>query len=497
MNLPIKRALISVADKTDLLTLAEALQSLGVALIASGGTYQYLVKNGLQAIEISTLTGMPEMMEGRVKTLHPTIHAGILGQRDRHRDEAAMHGIEWIDLVIVNCYPFAECIARPDCSREEAIENIDIGGVTLIRAAAKNQAWVGVVVDPADYGQVVDALRAEQTLPFSLRQNLAAKAFAYTAQYDRTIANYFTPLQTKALRYGENPHQAASAYSIETGALGLLDAVQYQGKELSYNNLVDGDAALRCVQEFVDPAVVIVKHANPCGIAVADCIEIAWQQALATDALSAFGGVVALNRECTPALAKNLVDIFLEIIVAPSFAPAALEILAKKPKLRLLTLPIEHPGPLQLECKSIQGGLLIQEMDQRILDHAHCNVVTKQRPHSVEIASLQFVWQAVKHVKSNAIVIARDRHTLAIGAGQTSRIDAVRLAIDKSGVDLNGAVLASDAFFPFRDNIDLIAKTGIKVIIQPGGSLRDREIIEACDQYGIAMIFTGVRCFKH
>ena len=254
---------------------------------------------------------------------------------------------------------------------------------------------------------------------------------------------------------------------------------------------------MRCVQEFVDPTVVIVKHANPCGIAVADCIETAWQQALATDSLSAFGGVVALNRECTPALAKNLIDIFLEIIVAPSFAPAALEILAQKPKLRLLTLPIEHQGPLQLECQSIQGGLLIQEMDQSIVDHEHFNVVTKQQPHSAEMVSLQFAWQAVKHVKSNAIVIAKDQQTLAIGAGQTSRIDAVRLAIHKAGADLNGAVLASDAFFPFRDNIDLIAEAGIKVIIQPGGSLRDREIIEACDQYGIAMIFTGVRCFKH
>ena len=497
MNLPVKRALISVADKTGLLPLAKALQALGVALIASGGTYQYLVKNGLQATEISMLTGMPEMMEGRVKTLHPAIHAGILGQRDRHMNEAKMHGIEWIDLVIVNCYPFAECIAQSDCTREEAIENIDIGGVTLIRAAAKNHAWVSVVVDPADYGLVVDSLRAEQTLSFSLRQDLAAKAFAYTAQYDRTIADYFTPLQTKALRYGENPHQAASAYSIETGAIGLLDAVQHQGKALSYNNLVDGDAALRCVQEFADPAVVIVKHANPCGIAVANYIETAWQQALATDSLSAFGGVVALNRECTLALAKNLIDIFLEIIVAPSFAPAALEILAKKPKLRLLTLPIEHQGPQQLECKSIQGGLLIQEMDQSIFDHEHFNVVTKQQPHSAEMVSLQFAWQAVKHVKSNAIVIAKGQQTLAIGAGQTSRIDAVRLAIHKAGVDLNGAVLASDAFFPFRDNIDLIAEAGIKTIIQPGGSLRDREVIEACDQYGIAMIFTGVRCFKH
>lgn len=501
----IRRVLISVSDKTGVVELADALSTLNIEIVSTGGTSQLLRHANIPVRDVSDLTGFPEMMDGRLKTLHPYVHGGILGLRDQHARVVADHGIEWIDLVIVNCYPFAATIKKPNVTFDEAIENIDIGGPTMIRAAAKNMGWVGVVVDPSDYQDIIYALKTHGGLSFALRKQLAIKAFAHTAAYDRVIADYLNvdeptmTLQLKKwadLRYGENPHQSASAYQM-TGASGVLSATQYQGKQLSYNNISDADAAIACVRELTEPACVIVKHANPCGVAVADNINTAFERALAADSASAFGGIVALNRPCDLALATVISQTFFEVIVAPSYTEEALALFATKSNLRILALNISAFCGSGQDYKFITGGLLMQDSDTHLLQATDLKVVTEVKPSQDEMTAMQFAWSVVKHIKSNAILIAKERVTLGVGAGQVSRVDAVDIALKKAGKRAVDAVLASDAFFPFRDSIDRLAGSGIRAIIQPGGSVRDPEVIAACNEHGIAMVFTGMRCFKH
>jgi phosphoribosylaminoimidazolecarboxamide formyltransferase/IMP cyclohydrolase len=498
----IKRALLSVSNKVGIVEFARSLSELNIELISTGGTSQLLRDANIPVRDVSDLTGFPEIMDGRVKTLHPLVHGGILGLRDEHQAIAAKHNINWIDLVVVNLYPFAETIAKPDCTFDNAIENIDIGGPTMIRSAAKNMGWASVVVDPDDYKLITDELKNTNGLNFETRKALATKAFIHTAEYDALISNYLGASslnlhlkKVAALRYGENPQQSASAYRFE-GAKGILTAKQYQGKELSYNNIADADAAVACAREFSDPVCVIVKHANPCGVAIADTIETAFEKAYQADSVSAFGGIVALNRPCTKELAEKLASHFFEVLVAPSYSEEALQVLSSKVNLRVLELEANQPQMKQ-ELKYVEGGLLIQDRDTGVIKKEDLNFVTQSKPSESQIKVLLFAWHVVKHVKSNAILIAKDNATVGIGAGQVSRIDSVELAIRKSGADLSGMVLASDAFFPFRDSIDRLADAGIKLIIQPGGSVRDEEIIAACNENGIAMVFTNQRCFKH
>ncbi len=514
-NVIIKRALLSVSDKTNIVELARALSQLQIEIISTGGTAKLLHEAQIPTREVSELTQFPEIMDGRVKTLHPKIHGGILGLRDQHQKVAEEHQIPWIDLVVVNLYPFAETIQKPDCSFEDAIENIDIGGPTMIRAAAKNLGWATVVVDPRDYEELIRDLKQNQGLDFSKRLHFAAKAFAHTAHYDALIQQYLQPnlpaseelslpLHKYAdLRYGENPHQAACAYHLSLQTQGVLSAKQHQGKLLSFNNLADADAALLCVQEFTQPACVIVKHANPCGAAVADQIELAFQQAFAADSLSAFGGIIALNRICTVAIAEALQSIFMEVLIAPGYGPEALKLLAQKPQLRVLEFNPSLQTAAKQEFKFIQGGLLIQERDAQPLLPEQLKVVTAVQPDAGSLETMLFAWRVLKHLKSNAILVAKDQRTVGVGTGQVSRIDAVDLALRKANLDLPGSVLASDAFFPFRDSIDRIAQfskaagNGVRAIIQPGGSIKDAEVIQACNEHGLAMVFTGQRCFKH
>lgn len=513
-DITIKRALISVSDKTNLIELAQGLSALGVEIISTGGTSVALKEAGIAHRAVHEVTALPEMLGGRVKTLHPKIHGGILGRRDQDAQEAEQYGIDWIDLVVVNFYPFEQAIKNKHLSLSEAIEYIDIGGPTMVRAAAKNQAWVTVVTDPNDYTQVLTSLAEKHTVSLSLRQKLAAKAFGLTAHYDAAIHRYlchqgqaaFPDLVTvtyeKALdlRYGENPHQQAAAYNqiFQPHTSGLLSAKQFQGKPLSYNNILDAEAAFNTVLDFPNnqPACVIVKHANPCGVALGSTIEDAYARAYAADATSAFGGIVALNQPCTEKLARALVKAFTEVLLAPDFDEAALKILASKPNLRVLNLP-RHAEHHRLEMRFVRGGMMMQERDTGNTNALELNTVTQLRPTDLQMKALLFANTVVKHIKSNAILIARDEVTLGIGAGQVSRIDAVALAIKKAGDDLVDAVLASDAFFPFRDSIDHIAKAGVRAIIQPGGSLRDQEVIDACNEHGITMVFTGRRSFKH
>jgi phosphoribosylaminoimidazolecarboxamide formyltransferase/IMP cyclohydrolase len=509
-SLPIKRALLSVSDKTGLAEFARTLRALKIELVSTGGTRRTLQAEGLPVTAVADYTGFPEVMGGRVKTLHPAVLGGILGRRDRDREEARRHGIPWIDLVACNLYPFAEVVRRPGATTAEALENIDIGGATMIRAAAKNHDWVAVVVDPADYDAVLDELRRAGGLSHATRRRLAAKAFAHTAAYDALIHRYLetasfpekvtlTFTRYASLRYGENPHQAAAAYrSPEPGRVGILDARQHQGKQLSFNNITDADAALACVREFHEPAAVIVKHANPCGVAVGTDVLEAYRRAWEADSLSAFGGVIALNRTCTVPVAQVVAKVFVEIVLAPDFEPEALTVLARKKNLRVLSVPTTLPaGETALEYRPVTGGLLVQEADTGALTSADLKPVTDRTPTEQEIADLLFAWKVLKHVKSNAIVIARDGATVGIGAGQVSRVDAVDIALRKAGDRTRGAVLASDAFFPFRDSIDKLPGTGIHAVVQPGGSIRDREVIDACNEHGIAMVFTGRRCFRH
>lgn len=513
----IKRALISVSDKKNLVDFARGLADLDIEILSTGGTSKLLRDAKIPVRDVSEITNFPEIMDGRVKTLHPKVHGGILGKRDEHSDIAKQHDINWIDLVIVNLYPFAETIKKPNVTMDDAIENIDIGGPTMIRSAAKNMDWVGVVVDPNDYDTVLSELRTQKNLSTNTRRSLATKAFKHTAQYDALINQYLEniidtkkPTEThfsdqfdlhlekfSDLRYGENPHQAACAYHFPGNKTGILSAKQHQGKQLSYNNIADADAAVACVREFSQPACVIVKHANPCGAAVADDITQAFQRAFDADAQSAFGGIVALNQPCTKPVAEALAKIFIEVLIAPSYEPAALEILASKTNLRVLELPMAEQTKVKQEFKFIDGGLLIQDRDNSIITANDLKIVTQLKPSQDEVNTMLFAWRVLKHIKSNAILIAKQNVTMGVGAGQVSRVDAVRIALHKAGKDLTGTILASDAFFPFRDSIDHLANTGIRAIIQPGGSVRDDEVVAACNEHGIAMVFTGVRCFKH
>jgi phosphoribosylaminoimidazolecarboxamide formyltransferase/IMP cyclohydrolase len=522
---PIERALISVYDKTGIVPLARALASLGIEIISTGGTARLLREAAVAVREISELTGWPEMLGGRVKTLHPKVHGGILFQRGKAEDrkQVAESGIVAIDLVVVNLYPFSATAAKPGVTAEELIENIDIGGPAMVRSAAKNFESVGVVTDPADYAEILGELRAKQELSLATRLRLARKAFARTAHYDgeistqleRLAANervnigepeklpariYLSFERHQAMRYGENPHQAAALY-VPAGhpATGLAGAKQLQGKQLSYNNLVDLDAAWGLATEFRRPAVAIIKHSNPSGAAEQESLRDAYLQALACDPVSAFGGVLAFNRTVDAATAEEVAKLFLECIVAPGYEPAALEKFASKKNLRLLEMPSEE-APEELEMKRISGGVLAQEADRHELSDTELRVATERAPSDAERRALLFAWKVCKHVKSNAIVFAREGQTVGVGAGQMSRVDSVRIAVMKAAqanLPLAGSVLASDAFFPFADGIEEAGKAGAAAVIQPGGSVRDEEVIAAANKRGMAMIFTGVRHFRH
>ena len=512
-----KRALLSVSDKTGLVDFARALGGLGVELLSTGGTFKLLKDNGIPAREVSDLTGFPEIMDGRVKTLHPKVHGGILGRRGT--DDAVMreHGIEPIDLVVVNLYPFAQTVAKPGVSREEAIENIDIGGPAMVRAAAKNHAHVAVVVDPADYPRVLEAARGG-ALPAALRGELAAKAFAHTAGYDARVAAYLGGAEGAApafpatlalqfgkkldLRYGENPHQRGAFYAEGGAAAGTVAAArQLQGKELSYNNIADADAALECVKQFAEPACVIVKHANPCGVAIGKDIGEAYGHAFRTDPTSAFGGIIAFNRPLDAATLKAILAQFVEVIVAPGIAPEVAKLAAGKPNVRLLDCGAWPASAAPwLDYKRVAGGLLVQDADLAVVTPAQLRVVTKRAPSAAQLQDLAFAWKVCKFVKSNAIVYARDGRTIGVGAGQMSRVYSAKIAGIKAAdekLEVKGSVMASDAFFPFRDTVDAAAAAGIGAIIQPGGSMRDPEVIAAADEHGLAMVFTGIRHFRH
>ena len=522
MNTPIARALLSVSDKTGLVEFARGLADAGVALLSTGGTAKALAAAGLAVTEIDAYTGFPEMLDGRVKTLHPKVHAGILARRDssEHAATLAAHGIPPIDLVVVNLYPFRETIARAGCTLAEAIENIDIGGPTLVRAAAKNYAGVGVVVDPDDYDALLHELKSNAgALTAATRFRLAQKAFSHTAAYDGAISNYLTArdetgtarpfpdrfnwqgAKLQDLRYGENPHQQAAFYRDETPAGGTIAAArQLQGKELSYNNIADSDAAWECVKTFSQTACVIVKHANPCGAAVAATPLEAYRKALATDPTSAFGGIIAFNREVDAETADAVGAQFVEVLIAPSYTAEALERNAKKANVRVLKLALPMVPQRAWDSKRVGGGMLIQTPDIDNLAVGELKVVTKKRPTAAQLNDLLFAWRVAWFVKSNAIVYCAGGATLGIGAGQMSRVDSTRIAAVKAanaGLSLAGSVVASDAFFPFRDGLDVVADNGAIAVIQPGGSMRDAEVIAAADERGIAMVFTGIRHFRH
>ncbi len=523
---PITRALLSVSDKTGLLPFAKSLAGHGIELLSTGGTAKALREAGLAVRDVSEVTGFPEIMDGRVKTLHPAIHGGLLGVRGNaaHQKAQADNNIRHIDLLVVNLYPFEETVARR-ASEGDTIENIDVGGPAMIRAAAKNHDGVTVVVEPADYALVMEELaQLGGATTLATRRMLAAKAFARTSSYDAAIAAWFQSqlgdalperiiiagTRQMSLRYGENPHQNATLYRSNDGRTGLLDARQVQGKELSYNNINDSDAALECVSEFpaASPACVIVKHANPCGVSVAGTLADAYAKALACDPVSAFGGIIALNQPLDAATAASISAIFTEVILAPGASEEALSIIAAKKNLRLLLLPQMPDAKARSHfAKTIAGGLLVQSRDATGLEEIAMTVVSKRAPSAQELADLRFAWLVAKHVKSNAIVFAKDGATVGIGAGQMSRIDSTRIAVSKSmdaarhaGGDtplVRGAVLASDAFFPFADGIEAAADAGATAIIQPGGSIKDDEVIKAADARGLAMIFTGQRHFRH
>lgn len=512
----IKRALLSVSDKTGLVEFAQALVELGVELISTGGTYRLLTEQGIPVQPVDAVTSFPEILDGRVKTLHPHIHGGILARRDseEHMRALAQQGIETIDLVVCNLYPFAATIARPHVTLEEAIENIDVGGPSMVRAAAKNHAFVTVVTDPARYPQIIDCLRHQGEVPQQLRQELALAAFRHTAHYDAMIAVYlgqqFAPDEVlpetitlsferqQMLRYGENPHQVAAFYR-EPQAAGpiLARARQLQGKELSYCNLYDADAALSLVQEFEQPAAVAVKHTNPCGVACAADILSAYQLAHDADPVSIFGGIVALNRPVEADLARKLAEIFLDIVIAPEFSAEAQSILRQKKNLRLLAVGSLNWRYIGLDYKRIAGGLLVQTPDISGPGDEAWQTVTDKNVTAEQMADLQFAWRVVKYVKSNAIVVAKQGVTLGIGMGQVNRIDAAKQALARAGQAAQGAVLASDGLFPFSDVVEAAAAAGIAAIVQPGGSIRDEESIAAANRHNLAMVFTGHRHFRH
>jgi phosphoribosylaminoimidazolecarboxamide formyltransferase / IMP cyclohydrolase len=517
---PIRRALLSVSDKSGLLDFARTLHELKVELLSTGGTANTLREAGIPVTEVSAHTGFPEIMAGRVKTLHPKIHGGLLGRRGE--DDAAMreHDITPIDLLVVNLYPFEATVAKPGCSFEDAIENIDIGGPAMLRAAAKNHAHVAVVVDPADYAGLGEELRAEGEITAATRYTLAVKAFAHTAAYDGAIANYLSARSSDGkvsafpafyssqfhkqaeLRYGENPHQRAALYA-ERGNLDgtLAGAKQLQGKELSYNNLADADAALACVRAFDAPACVIVKHANPCGVALGSNLLQAYEYAYATDTSSAFGGIIAFNRTLDDATAAKIIaNQFVEVIIAPEISADALKTLATKANVRALATGAFSTAHEPFDYKRISGGLLLQDADHGRVIRTDLKVVTRRQPTEAQFTDLLFAWSVVKYVKSNAIVYARDSRTIGIGAGQPSRIMSAKIAVlkaEEAKLEVRDSVMASDAFFPFRDSVGAAAAAGISAIIQPGGSMRDKEVIAAADEHNIAMVFTSMRHFRH
>lgn len=524
---PIRRALISVSDKTGIVEFAQALSLRGVELLSTGGTAKMLAQAGLSVTEVSDYTGFPEMMDGRVKTLHPKVHGGILGRRGIDDDIMAEHHIQPIDMVVVNLYPFAQAVARKDCSLADAVENIDIGGPTMVRSAAKNHKDVAIVVNSADYPRVISEMdSAKNGLSYETRFDLAIRAFEHTAAYDGMIANYFGALvapyygetdkpsgkfsrtlnlhyiKKQDMRYGENAHQQAAFYvESELHEASVATAQQLQGKALSYNNIADTDAALECVKEFTQPACVIVKHANPCGVALGASILEAYERAYLTDPTSAFGGIIAFNQELDAKTAQAIISRqFVEVIIAPSISPDALELLAAKQNVRVLACGQWGARVPALDFKRVNGGLLVQDRDLGMVTESDLKVVTERQPTEKELSDALFCWKVAKFVKSNAIVYARDNMTIGIGAGQMSRVYSAKIAgikAEDENLQVAGAVMASDAFFPFRDGIDAAAAVGITCVIQPGGSIRDDEVIAAANQHGIAMIFTDMRHFRH
>jgi phosphoribosylaminoimidazolecarboxamide formyltransferase / IMP cyclohydrolase len=516
----VNRALISVSDKSGIVEFATALREQGVQLLSTGGTYRLLQENGLEVTEVSEYTGFPEMMDGRVKTLHPKVHGGILARRGQ--DDAVMseHGIDAIDMVVVNLYPFEATVAKADCTLEDAIENIDIGGPTMVRAAAKNHRFVNIVVNAADYGAIIEEMQANSgATSMATRFNLAIKAYEHTAAYDGAIANHFGKLvpggsetfartfntqfhKVQEMRYGENPHQNAAFYvEAEPAEAGIATARQLQGKELSYNNVADTDAALECVKNFEEPSCVIVKHANPCGVATAATIGEAYDLAFATDTESAFGGIIAFNRELDAATAAAICERqFVEVIIAPSVSSEAAAAVAEKKNVRLLECGEWTPQGPALDYKRVNGGMLVQDRDLGMVTRDDLKVVSKIQPTEQQLNDLLFAWKVAKYVKSNAIIYANNGQTVGVGAGQMSRVNSARIAAIKAehaGLEVKGSVMASDAFFPFRDGIDAAGERGIAAVIQPGGSIRDEEVIAAADEHGMAMVFTGMRHFRH
>lgn len=509
-----KRALISVSDKAGITEFAKQLHELDFEIISTGGTKKAIEEAGIPVMSVSEVTGFPEILEGRVKTLNPMIHGGLLAKFSEasHQEQLSEHQIQPIHVICVNLYPFQQTIAKPDVTVEDAIENIDIGGPTMLRASAKNHEYVTVVVDPVDYTTVIEELKANGEVQKETRRKLAAKVFRHTAAYDAMIAEYMTELTgeetpetltvtyelKQSLRYGENPHQKAAFYRKPLGSVfSIANATQLHGKELSYNNINDADAALQIVKEFTEPAAVAVKHMNPCGVGTGEDVFSAFTKAFAADPVSIFGGIIALNREVDKGTAEKLHEIFLEIIIAPSFSEEAIEILTAKKNLRLLTIPFDEEAKVEMKLTSIEGGLLVQEQDRFGLKDANVTSPTKRKPTDEEMKALELGWKIVKHVKSNAIVVNNGDMTLGIGAGQMNRVGAAKIALEQAGGQSEGGVLASDAFFPMDDTVEAAAKAGIKAIIQPGGSVRDEDSIKKADEYGIAMVFTGVRHFKH
>ncbi|QBI20606.1 bifunctional phosphoribosylaminoimidazolecarboxamide formyltransferase/IMP cyclohydrolase [Egibacter rhizosphaerae] len=510
--LPVRRALLSTYDKTGLDELAQGLTELGAGLVSTGSTARRLREAGVQVTEVAEVTGFPEILDGRVKTLHPAIHGGLLANRDEpgHGDALARHGIATIDLLVVNLYPFEQAIADPATGDREAVEMIDIGGPAMVRAAAKNHRHVAVLTDPSDYGPLLEELRRDGGLTVARRRELAARAFAHTARYDAAIAAWFagtgesevfpetfaTYTRAGELRYGENPHQRA-AYYVDAQPWGVGSAVQHHGKELSYNNLLDTDAAWLAASEFNEPCVAIIKHTNPAGLAVADTLAEAYPPALAGDPVSAFGGIVACNRTVDGATAERIAEVFTEVVVAPGYEPEALEVLTQKSALRVLEIARPEAPRRAATHRTVSGGLLVQDLDDPAEEPGAWSQATDTAPDEGTRRDLVFAWRAVKHVKSNAIVLARDGAIVGVGAGQMSRVDSVRLAVDKAGERAQGAVLASDAFFPFSDGPEAALEAGIRGIVQPGGSKRDADTVAVCDEHAVPMLLTGVRHFRH
>jgi phosphoribosylaminoimidazolecarboxamide formyltransferase/IMP cyclohydrolase len=514
----LRRALISVSDKTGVADFAHVLTNHHIDIISTGGTAAALKKNSIPFQEVAEITGFPEMLDGRVKTLHPFIHAGILAQRKNkeHMNTLTKHKITPIDLVVCNLYPFETTIQKPDVSIEEAVENIDIGGPTLIRAAAKNYPDVVVLTNPSQYNFIIESLNTNKEITLEQRKQFAIEAYSHTAQYDTLVSQFFRSHWTKELlpqnltftmrkkqemRYGENPHQKASFYQAlpPTSEPCITTGIQLQGKELSFNNILDGDCAVECIKEFTEPSCVIIKHATPCGIASSSTLLQAWKDAYATDVYSPYGGIVAFNRPIPPDAAKELSQYFLEVVIAPGFSKEAIAHFQQKKNLRLLEIhgldkPIQREG---LTVRSVVGGYLLQDRDLIFTDKLQWKVATKKKPTVDELESMEFAVKCVKYVKSNSVVFVKDTRTVAIGGGQTSRVDAAWIATYKGKENIRGSIMASDAFFPFRDAVDVAAEAGVKAIIQPGGSVRDKEVIQAADEHQIAMVFSGQRYFRH